>query len=130
MNIRTGSGFHIELVGMPALNAKLARIGEAWEQAADDATREIAEFILSLADARVHVLSGDLKASGHVERLARHQYAVVYDTPYARIEEFRVGGRAHSGAHAYLRPAYDEGRAMAMERTADLIQRATRSVAA
>jgi hypothetical protein len=119
----SGSGaFHVELVGMPALNAKLARIAEAWEQAADDSTRHIAEDILYDAYHRVHVITGALRDSGHVVRVDKHQYAVVFDTKYAVYEEFRPG-------HAFLRPAYDEGRQNAIAKTAELIQRATRSAA-
>lgn len=136
MNIYNGSGFHVELVGMPALNAKLARIGAAWEQAADDATHEIADYILALAQARVRVKTGELKGSGRVVKLAPHQYAVVFDKPYARRIEFgfhradSLGRRYNQAAQPYLRPAYDEGRAGAMQRTADLLMRATAAAAA
>mgnify|MGYP001292038658 CR=1 FL=1 len=136
MNIYTGSGWHIEIVGHEALNRKLRAIGEAWEQAADDGTRGIAEEILVAAQARVPVKSGALRSSGRVEQLERHQYAVVFDTPYARRIELgfhgtdSLGRRYNQAGQPYLRPAYEEKRMVALERTAELIQRATRQAAA
>jgi hypothetical protein len=136
MQIYNGPGWHVEFVGMPALNRKLAAIGEAWEQAADDATREIADETLAAAQARVKVKSGDLRASGKVVRLERHQYAVVFDKPYAARIEFgfhgtdSLGRKYNQAAQPYLRPAWEEKRATAMERTADLLQRAQARAAA
>lgn len=136
MQIYNGPGLSVEIVGMEALNARLRRIAQAWEDAADDATREIAEYILALAQARVRVVTGNLKSSGKVVRLAKHQYAVVFDAPYARRIEIgfhgtdSLGRNYHQAGQPYLRPAYEEGRMSAMQRTADLLERAMKSAAA
>lgn len=135
MQIFTGTGLSLELVGMEALNRKLRAIGDAWEQAADDATREISQAVLEGAKARVPVVTGHLRDAGRVEPLAKHQYAVVFDKPYAKRIEFGFTGTDSLGRyynqppHPYLRPAYEEQRLQALEKTADLLERAMRSVA-
>jgi len=130
MNIYTGTGAHVELVGMEALNAKLRAIDTAWEQAADDATRELAGEVLDLAKQNAPVRSGALRDSGKIVKLAQHQYAVVFDTPYARRIERGFSGMDKLGrfydqpARPYLRPALAEVIPRALPRTIDLLKSA------
>lgn len=133
MNIYTGSGLHVEIVGMEALNAKLRRISMQWEVAADDALLEICEAILTGALARVPVKTGALRESGHIQKFEAHQYAVIFNLPYAKRIEFgfhgtdSLGRKYNQAAQPYLRPAYEEQRMTALERTAALMERAQRA---
>ena len=91
-------------------------LGRFVEVVATPAAMEAAEAgankMLSRAQELVHVVSGRLRDSGYVEveQTAKTVVAsVVFDTPYAAIEEFR-GPAAGYTTHAYLRPALDESR--------------------
>jgi hypothetical protein len=61
------------------------------------------DLIMTDAKAEVHVISGDLKNSGRVEK---HDDRVDggFTMDYAMIEEKRVGGK-YAGPHAYLEPS-------------------------
>jgi len=135
LKIYDGPGASVELVGMEALNRRLAKIADAWEDAADQGTREVTEYVFELSQGRVAVVSGKLKASGSVIRLAKHQYAVVYTAPHARRVEYgfhgtdSLGRKYNQAGSGFLRSSYEEGRMIAMEKTAALINAATRSAA-
>jgi hypothetical protein len=64
------------------------------------------DLIMNDAKENVHVISGDLKASGHVDK-REHEVHGGFTKEYATIEENRVGGR-RGGSHAYLEPAVDK----------------------
>lgn len=62
--------------------------------------------IINDAKEAVHVISGDLKASGHVNK-TEHQVHGGFTKDYATLEENREGGK-RGGSHAYLEPAVDK----------------------
>ena len=62
--------------------------------------------ILNDAKESVHVITGDLKASGRVEK-REHEVEGGFTKDYAKAEENRVGGK-YPGSHAYLEPAVDK----------------------
>lgn len=71
------------------------------------------QLVADEAKGIVHVVSGRLKDSIHSvlrETDGKTIAAdIIADTPYAAIEEFRLGGPRGPG-HAYLRPALDTAR--------------------
>jgi hypothetical protein len=62
--------------------------------------------IMDDAKEAVHVITGDLKASGSVRKTDREVHGG-FTKDYATIEENRTGGK-YSGSHAYLEPAVDK----------------------
>jgi hypothetical protein len=62
--------------------------------------------IINDAKENVHVISGDLKTSGHVNK-SEHEVHGGFTKDYATIEENREGGK-RGGSHAYLEPAVDK----------------------
>lgn len=72
---------------------------------ANQVLQDGADDILSDAKSIVHVVSGDLKASGRVEH-GHNEATVKFTKDYARAEEERVGGK-YPGPHAYLEPSGD-----------------------
>jgi hypothetical protein len=64
------------------------------------------DLILKDAKEKVHVVSGDLKASGTVDKGER-DVTVRFTKDYAKIEENRTGGK-RGGSHAYLGPSADK----------------------
>jgi hypothetical protein len=64
------------------------------------------DLIMTDAKAKVHVVSGDLKASGRVTK-QRSKVQGGFNTDYAQIEEEREGGR-YTGKHAYLGPSVEK----------------------
>jgi hypothetical protein len=64
------------------------------------------DLIMTDAKENVHVVSGDLKASGRVEK-REHEVHGGFTKDYAALEEKRQGGR-RGGSHAYLQPAVDK----------------------
>ena len=74
---------------------------------AKEALDEGGDLIMKDAKEKVHVDSGDLKASGRVEK-REHEVVGGFSTDYAKIEEERVGGHRYSGPHAYLEPSVDK----------------------
>jgi len=73
------------------------------------------------AKAVVHVISGDLKASGKVNK---HGSTVEggFDKVYAQIEEDRVGGK-YPGPHAYLEPSIDKNGPIIHKNMLDRLER-------
>ena len=64
------------------------------------------DLIMKDAKDKVHVISGDLKASGSVNK-REHEVEGGFTMDYATIEEKRTGGK-YAGSHAYLEPSVDK----------------------
>ena len=77
------------------------------------ANKQAAEGILADAQVRVHVLSGDLKASGRAEDAGNGDYRVTFGDglpdPRAVVEELGSAKIGHA-PHPYLTPAAEAAR--------------------
>lgn len=73
------------------------------------------------AKAKVHVITGDLKNSGRVEK---HNDRVDggFTMDYAMLEEKRVGGR-YAGSHAYLQPSVEKNGEIIFRNMKDALSR-------
>ena len=80
------------------------------------------DLIMTDAKEKVHVISGDLKASGRVEK-REHEVHGGFTKDYAMIEEKRQGGR-RGGSHAYLEPAVDKNGPIIFRNMQDKIKEA------
>jgi hypothetical protein len=80
------------------------------------------DLIMTDAKEKVHVISGDLKASGRVEK-REHEVHGGFTKEYATIEENRQGGR-RGGSHAYLEPAVDKNGPIIFRNMQDKIKEA------
>ena len=80
------------------------------------------DLIMTDAKEKVHVISGDLKASGRVDK-TEHEVHGGFTKDYAMIEENRVGGK-YAGPHAYLEPSVDKNGPIIFRNMQDKIKEA------
>lgn len=121
-------------------NIDLTKVGNLMANAAEHASRTVAETWLEDSRNYVPVLTGALKDSGYVERvrfkstLSRYVYQVVYDKEYATAqheEEFNHPSLGFFGKAKYLSKPFEQNKAFYMELFAKsmkrFIERRTRS---
>jgi HK97 gp10 family phage protein len=95
------------------LKSRLPMITAQLRPRVSAAVKEAAETIAVGAKERVHVDSGDLRDSIHVERTGAAEYSVIAGDEnvfYGHLEEF---GTSHSPPHPFLVPAAEAGRSVA-----------------
>jgi HK97 gp10 family phage protein len=102
----------VKIHGVPEVRKALAQLPqEIRDEALDRTLRDAAKAILEAARARVRVLTGRLRESLTVGRVAKDAKArkgdaifVGSSSPLAHFQEF---GTAHHPPHPFMRPAYD-----------------------
>jgi sulfur transfer complex TusBCD TusB component (DsrH family) len=93
-------------------------------KAAVEEAQKGGETIMNEAKGNVHVVSGDLKASGNTKKLDKGIEGS-FTKDYAEIEENRTGGK-YPGSHAYLKPAIEHNEDIIAKNIERKIQEAIR----
>jgi hypothetical protein len=93
-------------------------------KAAVEEAQKGGETIMSEAKGNVHVVTGNLKASGNTKKLEKGIEGS-FNKEYAEIEENRTGGK-YAGPHAYLKPAIEHNEDIIRKNIERAIQEAIR----